>query len=113
MEIVLEETISFSELIGTVVANNADHQSLPKVSLGGAIPPSPPPPNINIELETLRKEILRLQNEIRRFSQPGPVPPNIHKTVLVGTVPPNNELKISSRKKKPIKGIAKRRGVEP
>ena len=43
MEMVLEETIAFSELIGTVVANNADHQSLPKVSLGGAIPPSPPP----------------------------------------------------------------------
>ena len=85
-----------------------------KVSLGGAIPPSPPP-NRNTELEIIRKEILSLQNEIGKFNQPGPVPPNIHKTVLVGTVPPNNELKlkISSRKKKPIKGIAKRRGVEP
>ena len=43
MEIVIEEAIAFSELIGTVVANNDDHQSFPKVSLGGAIPPSPPP----------------------------------------------------------------------
>ena len=61
----------------------------------------------------MAKEILSLQNEIGKISQPGPVPPNIHKTVIVGTVPPNNGLKISSRKNRPIKGIAKRRGVEP
>ena len=54
MEMVLEETIAFSEMIGTIVANNADHQNLPKVSLGGTIPPSPSPDR-NAELETLRK----------------------------------------------------------
>ena len=54
MEMVLEETIAFSEMIGTIVANNADHQNLPKVSLGGTISPSPPPDR-NAELETLRK----------------------------------------------------------
>ena len=76
LEIVLEEAISFSELLGTVVANNTDHQNLPKTSLGGTIPPSPP--NRNKELEILRKEILRLKNEIGKCSQPGPVPPNFH-----------------------------------
>ena len=111
LEIVLEEVISFSELLGTVLANNTYHQNLPNTLLGRTIPPSPP--NRNKELEILRKEILRLKNEIGKCSLPGPVPPNIHTAVLAGTVPPNNGLRSSSRRHRPKPDIVKRRGVEP
>ena len=42
MEMVLEETIAFSEMIGTIVANNADPQNLPKFDWGEPYHQVPP-----------------------------------------------------------------------
>ena len=69
--------------------------------------PTPNPPDRGGEIETIRQEIKRIEEQIERNK---PKVPMITKTLQAGTVPPDFEVKKTTRKDKQTK---KNRGVEP
>ena len=62
------------------------------------------PPDKTNEMEKIRKEIGRIEQEISARIKPkaGTVPTNINKTLKVGTVPPNYEIVKSTRRERKL-----------
>ena len=95
-EMVLEEMEGkevIENLINTILEEVAAFIELAEEdgNVRGTVPPSPP--DRQGELNEMRREIIRLEGEIKTYSERGIVQLNIKTDKSVGTVPPYNHTK--------------------